>query len=146
MAIDDIARYGTYLKEEKHSSQNTVASCLRDVTQFSEYLFSVQQCTLREATGAQIQSYMSWMQNRGKSASSATRFLASIKSFYNYLLSQGDIRANPAKGVSSAKVERKYPEILTSQEVELFLELNALMPRASEITLCLNFCTQPAFA
>ena len=48
--------------------------------------------------------------------------LASIKSFYNYLLSQGDIRDNPAKGVSSAKVERKYPEILTSQEVELFLE------------------------
>jgi len=122
LVIDDIARYGAYLTEEKQASQNTVASYLRDVTQFSEYLLNSQQCGLREATGNQIQSYMSWMQNRGKSAASATRFLASIKSFYNYLLSQGDIKENPARGVSSAKVERKYPEILTSQEVELFLE------------------------
>jgi integrase/recombinase XerD len=32
------------------------------------------------------------------------------------------MKANPAKGVASAKVERKYPEILTSKEVELFLD------------------------
>ena len=118
MAMDDIARYGTYLAEERHSSQNTVASYLRDVTQFAEYL----QDDLRLATNKQIQDYMSWMQSRGKSAASATRFLASIKSFYNYLISVGDMKANPAKGVTAAKVERKYPEILTSKEVELFLD------------------------
>jgi integrase/recombinase XerD len=65
---------------------------------------------------------MSWMQTRGKSAASATRFLASIKSFYNFLISQGDISVNPAKSVTAVKVERKYPEILTSKEVEVFLE------------------------
>ena len=51
-----------------------------------------------------------------------TRFLASSKSFYNYLLSQGDVKSNPTRGVTAAKAERKYPEILTNQEVELFLE------------------------
>ena len=65
---------------------------------------------------------MSWMLSRGKSAASVTRFLASVKSFYNYFLSCGELKSNPAKGVASAKVERKYPEILTSREVELFLE------------------------
>ena len=118
----DITRYGTYLAEEKHSSQNTVASYLRDVTQFADYLDNNYDCDLREASGEHIQGYMNWMQNRGKSAASATRFLASIKSFYNYLISAGDVKANPAKGVTAAKVERKYPEILTSKEVELFLE------------------------
>jgi len=108
--------------EEKHASQNTVASYLRDVTQFSEYLHNSQECDLRQATGEQIQAYMSWMQSRGKSAASATRFLASVKSFYNYLVAEGDIKTNPAKSVTAAKVERKYPEILTSKEVELFLE------------------------
>ena len=65
---------------------------------------------------------MSWMRGRGKSAASVTRFLASVKSFYNFLLSAGAVKANPAKGISADRVERKYPEILTSKEVELFLE------------------------
>ena len=39
-------------------------------------------------------SYMSWMQGRGKSAASVTRFLASVKSFYNFLIGNGH-HANP---------------------------------------------------
>jgi len=106
---------------EKHASQNTVASYLRDVTQFSEYL-KVRGISLLEATGETVRSYMDWMLSRGKSAASVTRFLASVKSFYNFQLLNGKVKANPAKGVAPAKVERRYPEILTSKEVELFLE------------------------
>jgi integrase/recombinase XerD len=118
----DIAHYGAYLAEEKHASQNTVSSYLRDVTQFAEYLESSHDCSLADANSDLVRSYMNWMQGRGKSAASVTRFLASVKSFYNYLISTGDMQTNPAKGVTAAKVERKYPEILTSKEVELFLE------------------------
>ncbi|MCI8818059.1 MAG: site-specific tyrosine recombinase XerD [Oscillibacter sp.] len=121
MLTDEIARYGEYLRREKHASQNTVTSYLRDVTQFSEYL-KVRGPGLLEATGETVQSYMDWMLSRGKSAASVTRFLASVKSFYNYQLFSGKVKTNPAKGVTAARVERKYPEILTSREVELFLE------------------------
>ena len=120
--MDDIARYGAYLTEVKHASQNTVSSYLRDVTQFSEYLRSTQQWDLRDADRETIEAYMHWMQGRGKSAASITRFLASVKSFYNFLVANHDLRANPAKGITAEKAERKYPEILTSKEVELFLE------------------------
>ena len=120
--MDDIARYGAYLTEVKHASQNTVSSYLRDVTQFSEYLRSTQQWDLRDADRETIEAYMHWMQGRGKSAASITRFLASVKSFYNFLVVNHDLRANPAKGITAEKAERKYPEILTSKEVELFLE------------------------
>ena len=51
-----------------------------------------------------------------------TRFLASVKSFYNFQIFSGKVKANPAKGVAAAKAERKYPKILTSKEVDLFLE------------------------
>ena len=51
-----------------------------------------------------------------------TRSVASIKSFYNCLLSRGLVESNPARNVTAAKVERKLPQILTSREVELFLE------------------------
>ena len=120
--MDDIARYGAYLTEVKHASQNTVSSYLRDVTQFSEYLRSTQQWDLRDADRETIEAYMHWMQGRGKSAASITRFLASVKSFYNFLVANRDLRTNPAKGITAEKAERKYPEILTSKEVELFLE------------------------
>ena len=65
---------------------------------------------------------MDWMLSHGKSAASVTRFLASIKSFYSYMISVGEIEVSPAQGVVAAKAERKYPEILTAKEVELFLE------------------------
>ena len=118
---DEIARYGEYLRGEKHASQNTITSYLRDVTQFSEYLKN-RGGSLQEASGETVRDYMDWMMSRGKSAASATRFLASVKSFYNFQVLSGKMAANPTKGVSAARAERKYPEILTSREVELFLE------------------------
>ena len=120
--MDDVVRYGTYLTEEKRASRNTVASYLRDVNQFAEYLQSHLNCTLRQAKGETVREYMDWMLGHGKSPASVTRFLASVKSFYNFLLREGAVAVNPAKGLTAAKTERKYPEILTSREVELFLE------------------------
>ena len=46
---------------------------------------------------------MDWMGARGKSSASVTRFLASVKSFYNFLLLDGTLEISPAKGVSAAK-------------------------------------------
>ena len=101
--MEDILRYGTYLAEEKRSSQNTISSYLRDVTQFSEYLENSRDCDLRHADSNMVRDYMSWMQGRGKSVASVTRFLASIKSFYNYLISVGVVKTNPAKDVTAAR-------------------------------------------
>ena len=122
MARDDIEDYCAYLAEERHAAQNTVCSYLRDVNQFSAYLEEHHGCALRDATGELVEEYMSWMRGRGKSAASVTRFLASVKSFYNFLVSSGGLAANPTRGITAGRAERKYPEILTNKEVELFLE------------------------
>ena len=130
---------------EKHASQNTVASYRRDVSQFSDYL-NLRGLGLLEVDGGIVRDYMDWMLGRGKSAASVTRFLASVKSFYNFLIAAGKMKTNPAKGVSSAKVERKYPEILTSKEVELFLEQpSAWTPKGFGITPCWSCSTPPVF-
>lgn len=121
IATDEITRYEEYLVREKHASQNTVSSYLRDISQFADYLQS-RGPELLEVTAETVQSYMDWMLSRGKSTASVTRFLASVKSFYNFQIFSGKVKANPAKGVSAAKAERKYPKILTSKEVDLFLE------------------------
>ncbi len=122
MSEDYIADYEVFLKTEKQASQNTVSSYLRDITQFRTYLEGAHTCSLTQAEPEMIRAYMTWMQGRGKSAASITRFVASVKSFYNYLCSVGAVAENPAKGLTAARSERKYPEILTNKEVELFLE------------------------
>ena len=47
--MDDIARFGAYLSDEKHSSRNTVSSYLRDTTQFAEYLHNYCDIDLRQS-------------------------------------------------------------------------------------------------
>ena len=111
--------YAASLKA-RHAAQNTVTSYLRDMRLFSEHLGGEEK--LAQADSMTIKAYMDWMRHCGKSEASVTRFLASAKSFYGFLLGQGTVSVNPAKGIAAVKSERKYPDVLTAQEVEKFLE------------------------
>ena len=62
------------------------------------------------------------MDSSGKSPATVTRSAASIRSFYQFMAQSGRVKNDPAKTVSGRKVQRKYPEVLTDREVELFLE------------------------
>ena len=117
-----LAQYETYLAGEKHASQNTLSSYMRDLHQFAAYLDEHGAATLRTASQADISDYVAWMGGKGKSAATITRSIASIKSFYTYLQMNGTVRVNPAKGLAAVKVEHKFPEVLTGKEVELFLD------------------------
>ncbi len=119
---DYIAVYQNYLTQEKHASANTLSSYIRDLNQFHTWLLEHGVTDLRKVKKENINEYLLHMTRSGKSPATVTRSTASIKSFYAYLVQAGTIKANPAKSVATVKVERKYPEILTNREVELFLE------------------------
>ena len=114
--------YEDFLKIEKQASANTVSSYLRDVNQFA---------TAMDGRGVDLTQVVPFRQlpwnaasggHWGKSPATVTRSVASIKSFYTCLIGKGYVGQNPAKGVAPARVERKLPQVLTSKEVELFLE------------------------
>lgn len=118
-----IAEYAQYLELERNSSDNTIASYVRDVTQFSHYLAEAEGgVELSQCTEEHIERYMGYMSSKGKSSASVARGIASLKSFYRYLISRGIVHVNPAKRTSPVRAERKLPQILTGKEVELFLE------------------------
>jgi len=99
-----------------------MSSYMRDLRQFAAWLEEHSPTDPRKVKQATVSEYVEWMNGKGKSAATVTRSVASIKSFYLYLQAQGEVKTNPAKGVTTKKVERKFPEILTAHEVELFLE------------------------
>ena len=119
---DYIAAYRAYLSEEKRASANTLSSYIRDLTQFQSWLITNGTADLRKVKKETINEYLLHMNHSGKSPATVTRSTASIKSFYSYMVQSGAVKTNPAKAVTAMKVERKYPEILTNLEVELFLE------------------------
>ncbi len=119
---DYVAAYRGYLQNEKHASANTLSSYIRDITQFQAWLMEKDSMDLRKVKKETIALYLQHMSQIGKSPATITRCTASVKSFYGYMFSAGYMRSNPAKTVTAVKVERKYPEILSSKEVELFLE------------------------
>lgn len=117
-----INEYTQYLTQERRSSANTVASYVRDVTQFSAYLHDIEEVGFEVCEQEHVDRYITFMNGKGKSSASVARSLASLKSFFGYLVQRGVISANPASGAAPIHAERKLPQILTGKEVELFLE------------------------
>ena len=62
------------------------------------------------------------IKNIGKKTSTISRNLASIRSFYQYLVRTKKIKEDPTEGIQSPKVEKRVPSVLTSSEVALLLE------------------------
>ena len=122
MQTDYVAAFQNYLTEEKKASQNTLSSYLRDINQFRNWLATLENVDIPAVDRTIIEEYLHHLEHIGKSPATITRCTASLKSFYGYLQDIAVVSVNPAKSVSTVKVERKYPEILTNKEVELFLE------------------------
>ena len=113
--------YERFLTEERRAAPNTLSSYLRDVRQYLDWLGQSGLSPV-QASHADVETYTHSMMAHGKSAATITRSQASLKSFYTWLMEIGQVRENPARGLTQTRVERKLPHILTSREVELFLE------------------------
>ncbi len=122
MSKNYVEQYEKYLREEKHSSDNTLASYLRDIRQFENWLPVTGVTDLSKVTKPVVEQYLRHLEGRGKSPATINRSGASLKSFYGFLMASGAMKNNPVKTVATTKVEKKYPEILTNREVELFLD------------------------
>ncbi len=110
-----------FLENEKKLSNNTLQSYKRDITQYQEYL-EVNDLNYLKVSGTQLNAYFDNLASIGKKKSTVSRNIASIKSFYQFLVKSKKIRKNPASGIQSPKVDKKIPNILTAKEVELLLE------------------------
>ena len=120
--LDLIHAYENYLTKVKQASNNTVSSYLRDIRQYSEWLQRSEGLDLLHASQLNISSYLTYLQEQGKSGATASRTLASLKNFYAYVVSTGFLEASPISAeIHVDRGEKKLPQILTGKEVELLL-------------------------
>lgn len=110
-----------FLENDKKLSNNTLQSYKRDINQYQDYIDK--NClSYLKLDNEDIDKYFEHLKTMNKKTSTISRNLATIRSFYQFLLRTKKIKKDPTIGVQSPKVEKKVPNILTSKEVELLLE------------------------
>ena len=115
-----MTEYLNFLKNTKKSSDNTIQAYKRDLNFFFEYL-NKNNIEYLNVEYDDIQKYIEELNNEGRKAASISRRLATLRSFYGYLLKKKLIKSIPTNKVNTPKVEKKAPMILTSDEVEILL-------------------------
>ncbi len=110
-----------FLKDDKRLSENTLQSYKRDINQFKDYL-DKNNMTYSGISKDDIKNYLAHLQDLNKKTSTISRNLASVRSFYQFLLRNQRVESDPTEGIQSPKIEKKAPNILSSKEVELLLE------------------------
>lgn len=116
-----IRNFLNFIENDKKVSDNTLQSYKRDILQYEKYV-EENRISYAKIDGEQIKKYLKYMSEIGKKSSTISRSLASIRSFYQYLLRNKKVKKDPTEGIQSPKIEKRIPSVLTSQEVELLLE------------------------
>lgn len=117
-----IEQYIDYLSGVKHSSVNTIASYRRDLKKLNTY-FREKDCTdVKQIRATDLNSYIMMLEGSGLSSATISRNIASIKSFFLYLFKNGEITDDCAESLKPPKIEKKAPETLTIEEINLLLD------------------------
>lgn len=132
----ELQNYTNYLSVEKGLAKNTLESYRRDLRKLLGFFKKLEITELQTVSRDHITQFIMEMKKQGCATSSISRCIASIRSFFNFLLQEGLIEKNPAIELESPRMEKKLPRVLTTTEVEKLLsqpspgEHNGLRDRA----------------
>ena len=115
--------YTTYLKLEKGLSMNSVEAYLNDVAKLELFLEQNNiSSSLKGINKDILRKFILWINEIGLAANSQSRIMSGIRNFFNYLVSENVIDANPVDLIDMPKLSRKLPVVLTLEEIDKMIE------------------------
>ena len=108
--------------ESKDMSKNTIQSYRRDLDKYLEYLKKEGNFDCTNVSQKVLDAFFENMKKNNQAESTIVRMVCALRAFYKYLLSEGLCTVNPIESIHTKKPKRKYPDVLTSAEVEILLE------------------------
>ncbi|HTK37609.1 MAG TPA: tyrosine recombinase XerC [Pyrinomonadaceae bacterium] len=124
MFLEYLNQFLQHLKYERNVSAHTLRNYASDLDQFKEYLFRIEKRSdipVNEIDRLTIREWMAGLHNDHKKTSIA-RKLASLRTFFQFLVREGVIETNPAKLVATPRIERKLPNHLSMEDAVRFIE------------------------
>src|ERR1700741_2846999 len=119
-----IDRFIDYLRYERNASPNTIREYRRDVTQFMQFLTPPSEKTmpLGHVDHRVIREFVGWSYDQKLEKSSVARKLAALRTFFKFCVREGVVKQNPARLVSTPKLPKRVPRVITAEEMNGFLD------------------------
>jgi len=118
--VDSFLKYISY---EKRYSQHTVTSYQNDLRQFTDYLSNKFNVTdLAQASQLMVRSWVLSLMDEGIAAKSVNRKIASLRSYYKFMLKREAISKDPTARVKLLKTPKELPDFADEQELSSHLD------------------------
>lgn len=117
-----VEQFITYLHNVKKTSANTELSYRRDLKKVIIFLRSNGLTDLVNATEENLKNYIVSMNEQHFATATVSRNIASIKAFFHFLWQEKKIEKDISENLKAPRIEKKIPEILTTEEVVRLLE------------------------
>ena len=117
-----IDEYLTILSLEKNLAENSVKSYKSDLAKFIDFVHEKKISDLNDIDHHIMSDFLLLLKRKGLSGASASRYLSTLRGFFSYLAHQNYIQKDPTERVSSAKMTRSLPAVLSFNEIEKILD------------------------
>ena len=113
-----IEKFIEYLEYEKGYSKKTIISYEKDLELFNKYLKENKITNIKSIDYNTIRKYLSHLHDEKYEASSVSRKISALRSFFKYNIKEKTIINNPMTLISNPKKEKKLPKYLNYEEIE----------------------------
>jgi len=117
-----IRGFGHYLKLERSLSDNSIDGYLADVRKLCQFIgLKHKDLSPLKVTPGILRDFLEYITELGLSAHSQARILSGLKTFFKYLIFEGDLENDPTVLIEGPKLGRKLPDTLSFPEIEKLL-------------------------
>lgn len=114
--------FRNYLKLERGLSENSITNYVLDVERLEEFLAAFDEVvSLVEVSEELIQEFLYKLASE-VAPSTRARIISGLKNFYNFLILERYIEKSPMELIEVPKMDRKLPDVLTLEEIDLLFE------------------------
>jgi integrase/recombinase XerC len=124
--VSEIDAFLEHLEKERNDSPNTILAYRRDLHALTDFLggyYGADGWTWGGLDRLAIRGFMGYLTRRGLGKRSIARALSAVRSFYRYLHHGEEVEANPARSVSSPRLERRLPAYLDRAQIDLLFQM-----------------------
>lgn len=120
MSDSSVLMFSQYLRLERSLSPRTIEAYVHDVEKLNDFLSGRK--TLVEAELSDIQDFLASLYDETISARSQARIISGLKSFYQFLVLEKKIAADPMELIDTPRIGRYLPTVLNVEEIAAIID------------------------
>lgn len=121
-----LERFQDYLSIEKGASPRTNEAYLRDLARFATFCIAKGAASPASASSRMLREYVYHLKDLGLSPSSIRRNVSAVRSYFRFMLAEGELVRDPSERLEAPKRWRTLPEVLTVEEAEKLVSAPSL--------------------